>query len=124
MRGPGNDERNRFVLVADDDDAIRAMLTHYLARFGWRVLGVPDGLRALQVLELQRVHAVIADERGMGGPSGALLLESVRAAWPETRCILLSGYPSNAAAERVKAIGGAVLTKGVDFTELLEALDT
>lgn len=122
-RGQDSEGRNRYVLVADDDPSFRAMLSRYLPKFGWRVLAVPDGLRALQLLELERVHAVVADERGMGGPSGALLLEAVHTAWPGTRLILYSGYPSNAAADRVKAIGGFVLTKGTDFGELRETLD-
>ena len=109
------------MLVVDDDESLLDIFTSYLPTFGWKVLTATDGLRALQLLEVQDVDAIVVDER-MPGLAGAALLEHVHATWPAVRLVLLAGWPTPFARERCENIGAAVVMKSGKFGELLGAL--
>ncbi len=109
-----------LVLVVDNDPELRHVLERALRSRGWQTHAEPDGLRALQYLERVCPAVVIVDER-MPGLAGAGLLEHVRRVCASARLILLSGFPSDQARERVEALGGTVLVKG-DTELVLEAV--
>jgi DNA-binding response OmpR family regulator len=72
------------ILIADDDPAIRALLTDILTLEGCHVIAVEDGERALEALELSQPDLVILDVM-MPGRSGLEVLRVLRSR-PETRC--------------------------------------
>jgi DNA-binding response OmpR family regulator len=51
--GPAADER--WVLVVDDDSAVRMMVARALESSGYAVVGARDGAHALELLEFRRV---------------------------------------------------------------------
>ena len=59
-RALGN-KRDCSVLVAEDDDDLRSVLTASLARTGHRVLQARDGAEALAIVERERVDLLVLD---------------------------------------------------------------
>jgi len=85
---------DRTLLVADDDAAVRTVLTQALERFGYRVVAVGDGAEALA--ELYRrgddVDLVISDS-GMPNMTGPQLYRALRGAGRNVRFLSTSGSP-------------------------------
>ena len=52
--------RNKVLLV-DDDDKLRNLVTEYLEGFGFQVIALPDGREVLQALETESPDIVILD---------------------------------------------------------------
>lgn len=79
------------VLCVDDEPNILSALKRVLRAEDCRVLQAGGGQEALEILERESVDVVLSDMR-MPGMDGAALLAQVRARWPETARILLTGY--------------------------------
>jgi len=79
------------ILVVDDDDVAREMLTEALKREGYRVQSAQSGEEALEILEDEPLELVITDVR-MGGMSGIELLKSIKKQRPETMVIVVTAF--------------------------------
>jgi response regulator RpfG family c-di-GMP phosphodiesterase len=79
------------ILCVDDEPNIQAALVRAFRPEGYRVATAASGEAALAQLEAESVDIVISDMR-MPGMNGAALLEQVRARWPDTVRLLLTGY--------------------------------
>jgi two-component system cell cycle sensor histidine kinase/response regulator CckA len=81
------------ILFAEDEESIRKLTSSYLDGLGYRVLTATDGVEAWQIakdhegkIDLLLTDAVMPR---LGGPE---LAESLRAAFPELKVIIVSGY--------------------------------
>ena len=79
------------VLCVDDEPSILSALKRVLRSEDCKVLQAGSGTEALALLEQHPVDVVVSDMR-MPGMDGAELLAQVRARWPTTSRILLTGY--------------------------------
>ncbi len=79
------------VLVVDDEEGVRRMITALLHREGFVVSGTADGEEALRRLSEEPFDLVISDVR-MPGLDGLGLLARVRALHPETTVIMMSAF--------------------------------
>lgn len=79
------------VLCVDDEPNILSSLRRLFRANGYRVLTAEGGALGLEVLEKEAVDLVISDMR-MPEMDGARFLAQVRARWPDTLRILLTGY--------------------------------
>lgn len=79
------------LLCVDDEPGILSALRRLFRTGGWRVLTAESGAAALELMERESVDLVISDMR-MPQMDGAQLLEQVRARWPATARLLLTGY--------------------------------
>lgn len=79
------------VLCVDDEPSILSALKRVLRAEDCKVLQAGSGAQAIAVLEQHPVDVVVSDMR-MPGMDGAALLAQVRARWPATARILLTGY--------------------------------
>jgi CheY-like chemotaxis protein len=108
------------VLVAEDNDQVRAVIEQTLKHFGYSVITADSGESALaKAREFgPRIDLLVTDlimPRG-GGSELAKLLCAER---PSLRVIFLSGYTEEAvSAEGVEGIGGAFLQKPVMPSDL------
>jgi len=111
------------VLVVDDDAAVRTAAARVLARRAYTVLAAGDGLEALGLAERHPgpIHLLVTDVR-MPGMDGRELARRFRAARPEARVLLMSGYedPPEGAAGAPAADGDAAPVLQKPFT--LDAL--
>jgi len=82
-----------------------------------------NGIRALERLaEEPRIDLVISDQK-MPGLTGVQFLARVRAKWPNTQRILLSGWTSEIPKTEIEAAGlCAVLGKPWDDAELKNSI--
>src|SRR5450830_1117073 len=79
------------ILCVDDEPNILSALKRLFRGKGWQVLSAEGGQAALALLETQNVDLVISDMR-MPEMDGAQFLAQVRARWPDTVRLLLTGH--------------------------------
>ena len=79
------------LLIVDDEPGILSSLRRLLRPAGYKIHTAESGQAGLLVLEHEMVDLVISDMR-MPEMDGARFLEQVRARWPGTTRILLTGY--------------------------------
>jgi CheY-like chemotaxis protein len=89
---PGPD-RPAHILVAEDDDAVRALAVRILGRAGYRVTTASSGREAFELLAGLdgQVDLVLTDLR-MADVSGPELDARIRSVWPTMRTLFMSGY--------------------------------
>lgn len=78
------------ILVADDEEGIRNLLTHWLGRRGHSVACADSGRHALHLLNRQHFDVVITDVMMPDG-DGFELIPAVRKAQPDARIVAISG---------------------------------
>lgn len=79
------------VLLVDDELSIIKALERLLTRSGYRVFTATSGAEALQVLQQNNCQVVISDYR-MPEMNGAELLAKVKRLYPDSVCLVLSGF--------------------------------
>jgi two-component system, NtrC family, response regulator AtoC len=93
----------RSILIADDEESIRHVLTVLLADRGYEVRAVKDGEEALRELASREYDALVTDVR-MPKMDGLSLVRAAQAAAPDTTIIVMSAYGSHdLAIEAMKA---------------------
>lgn len=90
---PANDvtRRKRRVLVVDDEDLVRDLLTHYLVQLGFEVIQAEDGSKALSLYRENPVDLVLSDVR-MPRLDGLQLLVTLKDINPRLPVVLISGH--------------------------------
>jgi len=79
------------LLFVDDEPSILSALRRLFRPHGYRILVAEGGAAGLALLETETVDLIISDMR-MPEMDGATFLKQVRARWPHTMRILLTGY--------------------------------
>jgi len=88
------------ILLAEDDDGTRAVVTRMLQRLGYAVLLAPDGLQALRLAETHvgAIDLLLTDVM-MPGLTGPQLAARLHASQPGLPVLYMSGYPEDALRE-------------------------
>ncbi len=81
------------ILVVDDEEIIRNLLTEHLSDEGFNVVAVPSGEKALEVFRDDPDHLVVTDIR-MGGMSGIQLLEEIKKLDEDALVIMITSHAS------------------------------
>ena len=79
------------LLLVDDEPSILSALRRLLRKSGYVIHTAESGKAGLEILEREPIDLVISDMR-MPEMDGARFLEQVRARWPDTVRLLLTGY--------------------------------
>ena len=94
------DVQPKVVLVAEDDDFIREIVSDVLSESGHTVLQVASAAQALEILRESsyRVDLLFTDVRMPGTMNGMELAELATATWPDMKVLIASGHirPSQA----------------------------
>jgi CheY-like chemotaxis protein len=81
------------VLLVEDEDGVRRLLTHVLHRRGYKVLAASSGMEALALFEEHRDEiALVLTDMVMAQMSGRQLAERLREIDSSTKVIFMSGY--------------------------------
>ncbi|MCK9517418.1 MAG: response regulator [Dehalococcoidia bacterium] len=86
------------ILVVDDDDPVRVMLSRLLRTQGYTVLQASHAHEARTILASQLPDLVISDIV-MPGESGIELRRHIARKWPDLPVFLISGYSAEGPAE-------------------------
>lgn len=79
------------ILVIDDEEMMRNLLTKILGRDGYSVTTAADGESALEILEQGQVDLIISDLR-MPGLDGFELLKIVKQKYPDMGVIMMTAF--------------------------------
>jgi DNA-binding response OmpR family regulator len=114
--------RQRRVLIVDDEEELRSLLTEFLQGQGLDVIQAANGLEALLQVKRARPGAVILDIT-MPRLGGLDALKRIRAFDPSITVIILTGFVDDALRRQALALGArSVFAKPVALAELWRAL--
>ena len=112
------DKTNFRILVADDDDIVRDVITTLLSRDGFSVISVSDGLEAINLLRIKDVHLVISDLM-MPGAGGIEVLKYAVRSNPDIAVVILTAYGTlDTTLEAIQAGAYDYLTKPFKAQEI------
>jgi putative two-component system response regulator len=107
------------ILVVDDEPAVRNLLAQWLTSRGYRCKKAEDAAAAWEHLQSGPIELVTTDI-AMPNGSGIELLQRIRAHFPETAVVMLTGLKdSRSAIETLTAGAIGYLTKPVRSNEYL-----
>ena len=94
----------RKVLVVDDDEIVRLSHMRTLAGQSCLVEAARGGEQALENMQRAPADVVLMDLR-MPGMDGLATLKAIKARWPETEVVIITGYPSVYTAREAVRLG-------------------
>lgn len=124
-RAHSDDDGAAGVLICDDNDAIRTLLSAIVDDSpGMRVVGeAADGNEAIVEAIRLRPKVILLD-LAMPNRNGLEALPELRRLAPDAQIIVFSGFASTAVAEQVLALGAAsYLEKGADPDTIVAAIE-
>ncbi|MEK7726992.1 MAG: SpoIIE family protein phosphatase [candidate division KSB1 bacterium] len=105
------------ILVVDDEQAIRHLLSEVLAKDGHRVENAPDGDAAIEVLQASDFDLVVSDLH-MKDTDGISVLRATKSKNLYTEVLILTGKGTVATAVEAMRLGAyEYLTKPIDLQE-------
>ena len=113
------------VLLIDDEEMIREVVTETLESAGYGVLAAESGAEALALLSAGKDVDVLITDFSMPGMDGLAVIRDVQKRFPGIPAMLLTGYAANSAA---LAAGGvlsgafSLLRKPVEGSRLLDGV--
>jgi CheY-like chemotaxis protein len=114
------DGNGETVLVVEDNTALRRVAVRQLTRLGYAVIEADSAEVALGQLATTRVSVLFTDVVMPGGMNGFELAQRARAAQPDIKVLLTSGFPEQLADSA--AIGARLLNKPYRAEDLARAV--
>jgi DNA-binding response OmpR family regulator len=81
------------VLLVDDDDSVRNMMTETLERKGFEVVAASNVTEALRLIATETFDALITDLHMPNPGDGFTVISAMRHSQPDALTLLVSGYP-------------------------------
>lgn len=107
------------ILVVDDDEIARDVVSSILAREGYPVITAMDGTDAIRMLTFENVNLVLTDLR-MPGAGGIEVLKHAIRSNPDVSVVILTAYGTlDTALEAIKEGAYDYLTKPFKIQEIL-----
>jgi DNA-binding response OmpR family regulator len=112
------------ILVVDDDQDSRNLLSEFLSANGYRVKTVEDGAAAREELSRAEGYQVVIADLRMPKESGLELLRNLHRQESRQAIILMSSFISQAERKQAQELGAhALLEKPFRLTDLLAAVE-
>ncbi|HEX8096833.1 MAG TPA: response regulator, partial [Pyrinomonadaceae bacterium] len=111
-----------LILIAEDEDLMRAILTRLLEESGYRVAAAAGAEEALEKFAAEDVAATVTDIR-MAGMDGLTLLDRIKDIDPEALVIVMTAYSSvDSAVAALRKGAYDYVTKPFVNEDLLQAV--
>lgn len=94
------------LLVIDDEEIIRVLLTEILTDVGYQVTTAQDGIEGVELLKQNRYDLIISD-MVMPGMNGIEVLQEAFKVDPEYAVVMITGYPSVETAVKLVNLGAS-----------------
>jgi CheY-like chemotaxis protein len=115
--------QNFTVLVVDDEDALRSVLSTELISEGYTVDTAPDGDDAITILQQKAFDLVLLDIK-MPRVDGFEVLRFIKQKYPNTKVIMLTGFADLKNAIESKKLGAEdFVSKPYDLVDLLTTIE-
>src|SRR6202165_5618192 len=109
------------VLLVDDDDAVRDMMSQSLESNGFEVVAVGGVTEALKCIATQSFHVLITDLHMPNAGDGFTVISAMRHSQPNALTMLLSGFPDvKSAMEAIILEADEIVVKPVEIKQLAE----
>jgi len=110
------------ILVIEDEEAMRLLLTEYLEYLGYRILAAPDGGSALRLASQETISLALVDIN-LPDMSGVEVMRSLRGAGVTAPFVIVSGNLRESYADQIGSLGvREVMEKPVDLDDLERVL--
>ncbi|MCU0452882.1 MAG: response regulator [Bacteroidetes bacterium] len=114
--------KNR-ILVVDDEDALRTVLSSELEGEGYHVRSAADGQEALNILGDQEFDLILLDIK-MPNVDGFEVLKFVKERQAKTKVVMLTGFADLKNAIESKKLGAEdFVSKPYDLVDLLTTVE-
>lgn len=111
------------ILVVDDEEALRTVLSTELEGEGYQVSTAADGEEAIKILGSQQFHLILLDIK-MPNVDGFEVLKYVKQNQPTTKVIMLTGFADLKNAIESKKLGAEdFVSKPYDLVDLLTTVE-
>ena len=115
---------DRKVLIVDDQNGIRVMLSELLHSEGYSIYQAPNGRIALELIQQHQPDLVLLDMK-IPGMSGLEILRQIKHKHPEIKVIMMTAYAELNMLNEARDLGALMhFTKPFDIDELKLAVHT
>ncbi len=115
--------RGHSILIADDEQTQRKLLSGFLAKRGFEILEVDNGIDALELIRDQQVDLLLSDMR-MPGLGGLELLEAARKVNPLIEVIVITAFGTvETAVEAMEKGAFTFISKPLNLETLVAHVD-
>jgi DNA-binding response OmpR family regulator len=112
---------SRKVLLVDDDDAVREMMTATLQHKGFEVVAASTVTSALRLITTQSFDVLITDLHMPNPSDGFAVITAMRHAQPKALTLLVSGYPDvKSAMDAILLQADEIVVKPFEIKTLAE----
>lgn len=115
----------RLILVIDDDEIVRVLLSKMLEREGYSVIACADGLEGISIFRQYKdeIDMVLLDMI-MPGMNGAETFMELKKLSNSIKALILSGYTKDDAVQQIMDNGGCgFIQKPVTHTRLFSEIE-
>jgi CheY-like chemotaxis protein len=111
-----------YVLLVDDEPAIRHMLTRWLQDWGYATKHAGSAAQALEMMRAEEASLVLCDIK-MPGEDGLCLAEQLHTHWPRIPIIMVTALEDPETVRQSRRVGAVdFITKPITQDRLLQAL--
>lgn len=115
-------ENESYVLIVDDDLAVRQFLERCLSLDGYQVRQAGSADAALEVMAERPASLVLCDIK-MEGHDGLWLTERLQSEWPSTSIVMITAMDDATTIQQARALGAVdYLTKPLNPTQLRQVV--
>jgi PAS domain S-box-containing protein len=112
--------KNAHILIIEDDDMIRELLSQLLGSKGFRVDTTDNGLEGLYKIKRKVFHMVIADSNAPGVEGQALMKKMKKINHDLPFALIVPHEPEDKPGLRKKPSADMVITKPIDMNKLVQ----
>ena len=110
------------ILVVDDNEAIRSLVSHILEKMGLKVSSADNGQRGMDLFVNSKFDLVVTDFN-MPGMNGIDLANKIKVKSPSTVIVLMTGEEKEFILSRIKDTGvDRAIFKPFSFREMAETV--
>ena len=116
-------QNQHSVLVVDDEEALRTVLSSELASEGYQVESASDGDEAISIVQNKQFDLILLDIK-MPKVDGFEVLKFVKKSYPQMKVIMLTAFADLKNAIESKKLGAEdFISKPYDLVDLLTTIE-
>lgn len=117
------DKKELKILIVDDDEITRGVITSLLCKKGYSVVSADDGLSAIKIFKTEEIHLIITDISTPGADGIEVLKQAARNN-PDIAVVMLTSYGAmDATIAAIKEGAYDYLTKPFKIEEILALVE-